>query len=236
MPLNEDLDKLQAMAASASVVEDWPGFARYLDLRARGLRRASMEAVHKFLEETEHWNRELREAFVSWLSAAASDFWDEGLLVSHELLTNLVAPTIREWLSHEPESSLANFLSGKYCQGHDGDSLPLDAFRRSVALDPTCERARLAFVERVRAHARNHQHELPYGYLGPVDTDVHDLKEAREMLAGIRDSTSRETIGAHLLELLETAMGWQRYQQSGARDFAEWCSETNGPSRFVRPS
>lgn len=235
MPSNEDLDRLQTMAASVLPEAEWTGFERYLDLRAKGVRRAAMDALHAFVVGALRWHFEKRKIFVSWVSKHASDFVDQRLLIPHELLTDVMVPTIREWLRREPGSSLAYYLSGRYCRGDDADPLPLDAFRKSVALDPSFQPSRRAFIDWVSAHAENHQHELPYyGYLGSVEEDVRDLAEALQMLSEVDHPLWRETIGSELAELLETATAWQRFEQSGDRDFARWCEANGGPSRFVR--
>ncbi|RYE96736.1 MAG: hypothetical protein EOO77_40400, partial [Oxalobacteraceae bacterium] len=234
MPSTDNFDRHPTMANSALSEADWPGFQRYLALRTKGLRRAAMEALHSFVLDVERWDFEKRKEFVSWVSSRDTNFVDQGLLISNELLTRVVGPTIREWLSREAGSSLAHYLSGKYCRGEDADPLPLDAFRRSITLDPSSQQARRAFIDWIIVHAEYDQHELPfYGYLGPADEDARDLAEALWMIPEVEQSPWRKIIEAKLTELFETATAWQRFEQSGDRHFVTWCEANGGPSRFV---
>lgn len=93
MPFTQDLDRLQMMANSSLSEVGWAGFQRYLDFRAKGLRRVAMEALHSFVLDVERWDFEKRKSFVSWVSNRATDFADQGLLISNELLTRVVGPT-----------------------------------------------------------------------------------------------------------------------------------------------
>jgi len=234
MPFTQDLDRLQMMANFLLSEASWAEFQRYLDFRAKGLRKMAMEALHSFVLNVERWDFEKRKSFVSWVSNRATDFADQRLLISNESLTRVVGPTIREWLSREPGSSFAHYLSGKYCRGEDRDPLPLDAFRRSVTLDPSFQQARHAFIDWVSVHAEKNQHELPYyGYLGPADEDVCDLAEALRMLLEVEHSLWRKTKQTELTELFEAAAAWQRFKQSGDRDFVSWCEANGGPLQFV---
>lgn len=234
MPHNDDLDRLAATAKRAAAVPAWHPFSLYLDQRARGIRRASMETAREFITTTRAWTHEQREAFVHWLCEEAESMWDERLLVPHDLLVELVAPTIREWLLRQPDLSVAQYLSGKYCRGETGDPLPLDAFRRSVALDPDFQPPRRAFINWAMGHAENNQHELPWhGYLGDASEDVRDLVDARAMLAGVHHPLWRDSIGSEVSELLEIARAWEAYSRSGETDFVGWCREHDGPIRFT---
>jgi hypothetical protein len=237
VPQNDDIDRLVAIAGRAAEVAAWHQFGRYLDQRARGLRRGSMEAVKAFAAAAMRWEFDQRVTFVRWLSQEAEGLCDKRLLIPHDLLTGLVAPTVREWRSRQPQSSMASYLSGKYCEGDDTDPPPLEAFRRSVALDPDFQPARRAFIDWVTAHAENNQHELPcHGYLGDAGEDVRDLAEARMMLAGVRHPLWRESIGIEVDELLEAARAWEAYSRSGEAGFAQWCRTHDGPVRFADAS
>ena len=110
MPSNEDLNRLKAMADAGLPEAEWSRFEQYLDLRAKGLRKAAMDALRLFLTDARRWTFKKRKRFTSWLSEQAVDFSDRGLLVPHELLNDVMAPTIREWLVSEPNSSLAYYL------------------------------------------------------------------------------------------------------------------------------
>jgi hypothetical protein len=234
MPWMEDLDRLKGIASRASKVPAWRPFGRSLELRAQGLRPGSRKAAKAFIDDARCWELDRRAAFVRWLADEVVGLWDERLLIPHDLCVDLVAPTVRDWLSQEPQSSLATYLSGKYCRGDDADPPPLEAFRRSAALDPGFEPARRAFIDWVTAHAEQNQHELPwYGYLGDASEDVRDLVEAQAMLAGIVHPRWRDSMGPEIDALLEAARAWEEYSRSGEPDFADWCRANKGPARFL---
>jgi hypothetical protein len=132
-------------------------------------------------------------------------------LIPYHLLHDLLVPTIREWLSHDPGSAIAHFLCAKYCRDQNKDPLPLDALRRAVALDPSFQQARLTFIHWVTGQAEYNQHELPgHGYLGSASEDIRDLLEAQGMLRAIDDQSSCTSLAEEIDALLRTARAWER--------------------------
>ena len=56
MPLNDDLDKLQAIASDLLRKAEWDDFGSYLDLRARGVRKQAMHVLRAFVAGAKGWD------------------------------------------------------------------------------------------------------------------------------------------------------------------------------------
>lgn len=205
----------------------WGNFYEYLDLRAKGLRRQGLDMLRSFLAEASAWNLEARKALVCWVSIRRE--WtrlEEFKLDPQFVLTDLIDPTVQEWVTQEPKSALAWYLLRS-------DYLDLDPLRQSMSLEPSFHRPRREFILRVVGYASMSQHELPdFGYHGEPEIEARNLEEALRVLAGVSRPLWCETIEAELHELLDTARAWLLFEQSGQRSFRHWCAANNGPAHM----
>jgi hypothetical protein len=106
---------------------------------------------------------------------------NDPLLLPQPLLTKLVSPTLREWVEREPSCAEAHILTALIAV------LPSDSvfahkqfhLRRAIALDPTHDEARLAFLDWLTSDAEYNQQELPRSYLGDSKADLDDCWKPR---------------------------------------------------------
>jgi len=220
-------EQLEHFLAVTAAEVGWDNFQEYLDLRAKGLRRQGLDMLRSFVAEANLWNLEARKALACWVSIRQEGTrLREFKLDPQFLITDLIDPTVREWLTQEPKSALAWYL-------HRSQYPDLDALRQSVSLDPSFQRPRRQFISLVAAYASMSQHELPdFGYNGDAEMEARNLKEALKILACVSRPLWRESIEAELHELLEIAQAWLRFERSGQQSFSHWCAANNGPAHM----
>jgi hypothetical protein len=94
-----------------------------------------------------------------------------------------------------------------------------------VELDPAEQVARQLFIERVAGAVDFSIHELSsgYEYLGDPEDDLRQLREAEEMLEGIKYVERRNHYTQELSCLREVIEGYVEYRESGPLEpFVRW--------------
>jgi hypothetical protein len=171
---------LKDVAAEAGQTHAWAGYAQYCTQLECGLRKPALEALNRFIQQTETAPFADRKCFVSWLMHQAASSTAAGSLVPYPLRKRLIDPTLAEWLEVEPLSSEPHRWLGGY-----------DHLGRALVLDPTDEIARVRFVSCVVSDVDYAAHELPQGYLGDLHKDLTFLMEAEIAALGLSSSADR---------------------------------------------
>ena len=168
------MDELADLAVQASERAEWLGFARFCELRAKGLRADAFKALSGFLDQAETWPFETRLQFIHWLL----DKWGNGLDLPQPLYARLVVPTAREWANSKPQEPRAHLWLGLLrC---DNPTLHVE---RALELDPALELARKTLVQWILADIDYNQHEMPSLYIHDPRADLEALHRV-EVLIG----------------------------------------------------
>ncbi|MFC3307961.1 hypothetical protein [Blastomonas aquatica] len=162
-----------------------------------------------------------------WLVDRRWEAINDPLLLPQPLLTELVSPTLWEWVKLEPSSAEAHFLTAMIAVSPSDSIFAHRPFhlRRAVALDLAHDEARLALFDWLTSDAEYNQHEIPWGYLGDPEADLAELREAKAVADRVTDPVRRVKRLAEVSRLRKIASSWLAFRQSGQSDFGEWCAE-----------
>lgn len=231
--LREDaLDQLLVIAQEARAQPKWQGLARFYELRGRGLRKPSFAALTEYLVSLINWSFEERLRLTRWIADQQARIGDNTLLLPEPLVTELVSPTLWNWLAREPLSAEAHYLVATIAiwpsDGASDDKI--SHLLRAIDLDPIHDRAREKLVQWLTGAVEYNQHHLPSFYIGDVEGDLADLDKADMVANGICEPTLREWTLTDVRRLRHVATSWLVSRDGERADFAEWCSEqATGP-------
>lgn len=205
MPSTLDFTRLQDLAGR---IEEpaWRGFARYCDLRGRGLRAEAMAALAEFVAAAAGWPLVGRQAFVRWIAEARRGFDDGGVLVPVPLLARLIRPTLLEWTGEEPAGAEPHLLLGLlYDWAVDKGGSDVH-FRNAIERDAGCELARLRLIDVLLGEVERAQHHLPDGYIGDPVADLRTLDEVDRLLGAVSDDLVRHRLAREAVALRRAAI------------------------------
>jgi tetratricopeptide (TPR) repeat protein len=233
MPGTEDLDRLLIIAGDAEEKPQWSSLARYYRLRTKGLRRDAFAALDDFLSEAVQWAFADRLSLCLWLASHLDDVWGQSLVAPHPVDTKIVTPTLLEWVAAEPMNADAHYWAGQLASDFLGDvSRRPHHFRRAVALDPMHDPARLALARWLESGADYAQHHLPDFYIGDVEKDLRNLREAISLIEPVRDQASIDFLRTQIQRLTDIALEWRAFKAAGGGDFARWCAQAGKDQWF----
>jgi hypothetical protein len=182
MVSDADMDGLAELSGQARERTDWLGFARFCDLRGKGLRAEAFKSLSQFLAQATSWPFEARLQFTRWLL----DRWRPGLNLPQPLHAHLVVPTVREWIKNDPHEASAHLWLGLL--GCDNPTLHVE---RALELDPHLDSARKTLVQWILADIDYNQHEMPSLYIHDPREDLKSLERAESL---VREGGSQEWV------------------------------------------
>lgn len=197
---NDDLNKMIAKGEEARSRSGWELLADYLSLHGRGVRKPALVKLNQFVVLAAEWPFDERLQLTLWLlhdlgmgNYAAPLFW------------KIIAPTCREWLTHEPENAQAHFWSAKLHLGNvEAD------YRRVLELDPACDEARGALCSMLTSDVWFNQHHLPDYYINDPGVDLLDLAEAEAVWTGHGESKTAVYWLKEIADYRAYAEAWMR--------------------------
>jgi hypothetical protein len=203
MPSDRDFDAMDAIGRSAAEHPEWPAFAPFCMARARGLRAEAFLALDAFLRHAAPWPFDKRREFIRWLMARRRSFSVGEILTPQPLYARLLAPTVQEWCSQEPENAQPWLFRGLL--GCDDPSASLG---RALELDPTCEEARQMLAQWIVADIQYNQHHMPDFYINDPRLDLAALERVGGLVAGSTDLAWAEITQQEASELRAIATTW----------------------------
>jgi hypothetical protein len=196
---------LAKIALEAAGRPAWASFARYCELRGRGVRPAALAALETFLAEAVSWPFEARLEFLRWfVDRAYRGAGDAPPAVAPEpLVARLIGPTAREWVTERPDLAEAQLAAGL---------LALDdrvaRYREALRLDPDCDHARLRLVEGALGDIDYNQHHMPDFYIHDPRIDLRDLGEVQAWAKQSSDGDWKAAVLAEIEEKRAVAQAW----------------------------
>jgi hypothetical protein len=244
MPSNESLEDARVVALELAHEPDWRGFATYCDLRVRGLRKAALDTLRRFVVQAQAWPYEERRRFTAWLAERATRLTyavdgrihTAGILLPQPVVDGVVRPTLREWREREPGSALPYLWSALLhhsAPGDEGENQE-QLLRQALAADPKCERARVLLVGILTGYVEFQQHHLPETYLGDPAAGLRTLEEARELLRDAGSDAGCQAMERRLTLLEQLTRDWVQFREQGGGNFAEWCASRGKTYRWNR--
>ncbi len=171
-------DRRLALAERAAAEPLWQDFREYLSLQGRGIRKAALKHLDRFVAQAAGWPFEDRHRFtVCVLDHLHSDE------IAAPLNWKVITPTLIEWPVREPENAEAFMYLGLNHGPHAEDNL-----LRALELDPGCQPARARLCNYLMDDADFNQHHLPDYYINDPAADLLDLAEAEAMCKGYEDT------------------------------------------------
>ena len=185
----------QALAEAADYASTLPGWAeygRFCALLEKGLRKDAFKHLSAFIEEAAGWPFSEKRKFVSWLYQFASEREDSFLLMPQPLHKGFLEPALNEWVELEPESGEPHRWLGTH-----------EHLKEAVRLNPSDEIARERLANMVFGWVGYSAHDLPYGYIGNPEEDLHILAEVESVIGGMSDEARRAEYQGELTGLRE---------------------------------
>jgi len=224
-------DNFEGLAAvAASIAEDvpWRGFAEYLRLRDRGLRKQSLAAIAQLIEDAARWSTVDRRRFADWIYDTQLRLPDVHQLIVTPLKQQLLIPTLQEWADSEPANHIPRRWLGFATADHDH-------FVAALSLCPWDDISRYRLVVRDLGCVDFQCHHLPDFFIGDPHDAISTLNGARELLRGFIDSAIAPPLERDLADLYARVSDWLAFQATDpSASFATWCFENGRDYHWVR--
>lgn len=218
---------------------DWADYGNYLVLRGKGLRKPALKQLDKFIDIARNWSFEKRWHFTEFLLEHLQGFYTRNNPLPEPLVRNIIRPTLQEATEkyvNDPRPPYWQAMEGIFrwtatSEANDRENL----LKTAIARDPSCQAARLTFVNNILSGIGWHQHELPWGYLGLPAEDLQALQEAKEILKESEASSFVHQLELELEAMAATAQQYLSYESSREGLYREWCDQRNLPYVYVKP-
>ncbi|MFN5027788.1 MAG: hypothetical protein ACK5D9_01440 [Burkholderiales bacterium] len=191
--------------------------AEYCVLREKGLRAQALARLDGFLSEATLWEVDMRRSNVLTILQASARISTAHQFMTHALRTQLVYPTLEQWITSEPDAVEPVRWLGLLRSDPD-------ALRRALQLEPSdvpVRRRLINFALGAADHATHHLSESVL--LSTVDETRAAISAAREWIATAPDIQPFTDLSAAADEYEQMIDDWVKYNQSPVGTFPQWC-------------
>ena len=209
MPGVDDFNALRDLARIAAETPPWCGFARYCELRAKGLRKPAFAAMTTFIAEATAWPYEDRRQFAVWICELGVSRKPE--VLPQPLFVQLVEPTLEQWLESDELDPRPAYFLGLFATWSAEKPDSVARFESALARDAAFEPARLALVDGMLGDVGYSQHHLPEAYIGSPAKDLMLLNAASVLLESVRHPQARQYRLGELEEYRRQAEHWREH-------------------------
>ncbi len=203
---------LTEVAVEAAKNPDTVLYAKYCEYREQGTRKMAFEELDRFIESARTWHLEKRFRFVDWLNSVIyhnPDFYD---LIPYPLNKQIFEPTLKEWISVNPDDPVGyRWLGGT------------DNLRKAVRLSDSEQIARLKLIKSLFYRVDYSVHHLPEAYIGDPGEDLMVLHEISELIPSVEDvQVARASLAKHgdYLELVQSYLDY--FEAGSSTSFEDW--------------
>ncbi|MCG2618158.1 hypothetical protein LZZ85_27910 [Terrimonas sp. NA20] len=170
-------------------------YLRYLDLRKKGLRKASFEALEQFILIYNDLDKTLRRLFIDFIYQIGREAGncDEYIPVN---LYSVFKMELNKWIKEEPENPIPYRWSSE-----------LSLVKRAVELDPSDQLTLDIFFSRLIKGIEMNQHEVEFGfaYDGDPMQDLQLIISVESYVVYLEDAKMKEEVKKSLLVLKNVA-------------------------------
>ena len=171
---------LKAASLDAEV-HGWASYSQYCAFQESGLRARAFAVLAEFIQSLQSSSSAERRAFISWLLSFGEDRKGRHLLIPYPLQTQVVEPTLVEWVASEPENPEPHrWLGGQ------------EHLERALDLNPKDQVARKRLIVFYLSGIDYATHELPSAYLGSIAEGLRTLEKIDELLPALEDNAARQ--------------------------------------------
>ena len=200
----EDYSKLESIALLLRESGQWPDFATYCDLRAKGLRKEAMKALELFVNNLQNQGFERRKNFVTRAMESQANFGIETHAVfPHPLSAKILLPSLKEWAVKEDNARVYFWMSKL------GDT-SLENLKRALEIDPSFDAGRVSLCELLLADISYNQHHLPDFYIHDPREDLKELDDVETLIADVKLQDWVEQIVSDISDYRNHALEWLR--------------------------
>lgn len=231
MPSQGDFDFLDTLIKNCR--EEWYLFAKYCDLRKKGLRSEALKCLNEFIESAVIWDFEPRKEFVIWLLSLGegSPDFPNSLAIPDSLDRKLITPTIKEWALQKPADHRCFRWLGRWFDGGK------DALRKALQIQPEDQLARYVLIRSINRELWNSIQCLDKDkYLGNPKVDLELIDEAGLLIDGFKDEGLIEPHIQSIEKIKQLIQDYLEFKEQGENNFVEWCmSKGRDYPWFPRP-
>ncbi|MDP0490101.1 MAG: hypothetical protein Q7Q71_03515 [Verrucomicrobiota bacterium JB023] len=213
----KNFEGLRGLSSELSSIPELNGLAEYCNLREKGLRTDALQALHKFIQEAIGRDVNAKRRIVLDILSADARTPEAHQFLTHPILTQLLFPTLEEWLSESP----AAFEPLRWLGLMKSDFAHLEAALSAEPSDVPVRR-RLIGIELDNVdYATHHLDESIL--LSPLDECRSSLFRVGQLLDGYMPSKWFESLAEEYKEYVSMLDDWELFNQSEYNDFPEWC-------------
>ena len=185
----DSFENLQALISEMENRQNFECYISYLALLDKGLRKEALKEIEDFLSLSCALDTQKRRDMTSFLYRVGASGNLGHTVVPYPVIRRFLDPTIQDWLKEEPNNPEPLRWTGNK-----------EDLQRSIELDPSCDETRQRLAWEIINSVRYDTHELPRFYIGDPLLDLHDLKQAKEIVSPITD----EGVRSQLLRIVNT--------------------------------
>ncbi|WP_051656247.1 hypothetical protein [Exiguobacterium acetylicum] len=210
------LDKLLQDPAVSEV----PRLHSALLAKDRGLRKAWLVHMERFIEKANTWNFERQRMFVSWLLSTCEGETEASFLLIHPLKERLLKPTLKKWMKEMPDDVRPYRWYGLFFDEDDRYIYLQEAITRGGRQEQLA-------IEKMIDH---HLYGLWYSfhhlnedlYLGEIEEDAATLTETWLLIEQLEDAVLKSECINEWQKMNQTLTDWVRFRQEQTTGFMEW--------------
>ena len=208
----------------AAIAEDLRGddflapFARYCDLRQKGLRKPALLILHEFVSASKDWSFQDRRTTANRLLLIRHNHPSVHQLLPQPLIDGFICPTLREWRDVEPDSAEALRWIGVVF----GDRLALE---KALLIEPRDDIARRTLITALLYDVDYATHHLVEGrFIGEESVAETALGAVKTLLDDAFDRSTYSDLQIWFSRLRSLLNDWTEYCENSTGDFPEWCA------------
>lgn len=227
---------LRLVQREADAIPEWSDFAAYCRNRESGLRRRAFDHMNRFIAVAKQWPFESRKSFVDWLCSSLAAFYEsDGYgLAPQPLVTQIIEPTLNEWMTREVLDSTPCRWAGLFFSGvaygalraglGNSTDAAVEHLREALRRNSLDVMARVRLIELINGDVEFNCHHLPEYYIGDPAGDSVRLNESRELLAGVTPQAEQDRLRNETEQIATLVHDWMTCRSENEMEFVQWCA------------
>lgn len=237
---------LRLVQREANAIPPLSDFGAYCRDRERGLRKSAFDHLDRFIKEAKQWPFGTRKGFVDWLCSCLAAFSDsDGYgLAPKPLVTEIIEPTLGEWMTREVHDSTPCRWAGMFFSGVaygalraglvNSTNAAKEHLHEAIRRNSGDRVARVRLIELIIGDIEFNCHHLPEYYLGDPNDDLLQLNEGRELLASVTPQAEHERLRGEIEHVAMLVSDWIRCKSENETDFEQWCAAHGRKYKWCR--